>query len=156
MNQKRIGAYVGVDPTAPSLHIGHLLPLMALFWMYVHGFQAVTLVSISFPFTNNHLIKTYQLGGATAGVGDPTGRTTTRDKLPRVNRQSNMITMHYQFKSLWANIEEYGRKYDYKWEWSWRRHVANNNAWLNKLPLLELLRLLGEGTRIGEMLRRET
>ena len=44
MTKKRIGAYVGIDPTAPSLHIGHLLPLMSLFWMYVHGFHAVTLV----------------------------------------------------------------------------------------------------------------
>ena len=47
MTQKRIGAYVGIDPTAQSLHLGHLLPLMALLWMYVHGFQAVTLVSIA-------------------------------------------------------------------------------------------------------------
>lgn len=46
MDQKRIGAYVGIDPTAPSLHVGHLVPLMALFWMYVHGFQSVTLVSL--------------------------------------------------------------------------------------------------------------
>lgn len=46
MDQKRIGAYVGIDPTAPSLHVGHLVPLMALFWMYIHGFQSVTLVSL--------------------------------------------------------------------------------------------------------------
>ena len=45
MVNKRVGAYVGIDPTAPSLHVGHLLPLMSLFWMYVSGFHAVTLVS---------------------------------------------------------------------------------------------------------------
>lgn len=44
MISKRVGAYVGVDPTAPSLHVGHLLPLMSLFWMYINGFHAVTLV----------------------------------------------------------------------------------------------------------------
>ena len=44
MTSKRIGAYVGVDPTAPSMHIGHLVPLMCLFWLYVHGFHTVTLV----------------------------------------------------------------------------------------------------------------
>ena len=44
MTNKRIGAYVGVDPTAPSLHVGHLLPLMALFWLHVHGFHTVSLV----------------------------------------------------------------------------------------------------------------
>lgn len=45
MNQKRIGVYVGVDPTAPSLHVGHLLPFMALFWMYIHGYPVTLLVS---------------------------------------------------------------------------------------------------------------
>ena len=45
MNQKRVGVYLGVDPTAPSLHVGHLVPMMALFWMYVHGFHAITLVA---------------------------------------------------------------------------------------------------------------
>jgi hypothetical protein len=47
MTNKRIGAYVGVDPTAPSMHVGHLLPMMALFWMYLHGFSCVTLVRTS-------------------------------------------------------------------------------------------------------------
>ena len=47
MTEKRIGAYVGIDPTAPSLHVGHLLPLMTLFWMYLNGFHAVTLVGAS-------------------------------------------------------------------------------------------------------------
>ena len=45
LTEKRIGAYVGVDPTAPSLHVGHLLPLMALYWMYLHGYYTVSLVS---------------------------------------------------------------------------------------------------------------
>lgn len=45
MTNKRIGAYCGVDPTAPSLHVGHLLPFMVIFWMYLHGFSAYTLVS---------------------------------------------------------------------------------------------------------------
>jgi hypothetical protein len=44
LTRKRIGAYVGVDPTAPSLHVGHLLPLMALYWMYLHGYYTITLV----------------------------------------------------------------------------------------------------------------
>ena len=45
LTEKRIAAYVGVDPTAPSLHVGHLLPLMALYWMYIHGYHTVSLVS---------------------------------------------------------------------------------------------------------------
>jgi tyrosyl-tRNA synthetase len=45
LTEKPIGAYVGVDPTAPSLHVGHLLPFMALFWMYLHGYNTFSLVS---------------------------------------------------------------------------------------------------------------
>lgn len=45
MINKRLGAYVGVDPTASSMHVGHMLPMMALAWMYLYGFHAVSLVS---------------------------------------------------------------------------------------------------------------
>ncbi|MCJ1400504.1 Tyrosine--tRNA ligase, mitochondrial [Xylographa trunciseda] len=131
MIQKRVGAYVGIDPTAPSLHVGHLLPLMSLFWMY--------------------------LGGATAKVGDPTGRTTTRDATVSTVHKANMVNMHYQLKVLWANMEHHARfKHGYQWEWAWHRELVNNNTWMNKLPLVEVLRDLGSGTRIGTMLGRDT
>ncbi|KAL8938233.1 MAG: hypothetical protein Q9211_003299 [Gyalolechia sp. 1 TL-2023] len=139
LNQKRVGVYLGIDPTAPSLHVGHLVPLMALFWMYVHGYYTVTLV-----------------GGATAGIGDPTGRTKDRDAMSSNVRKANMVTMHYQLKAMWSYIEKVGRNYGYVWEWSWRRALSNNNAWLNKLPFVEVLRLLGSGMRVGTMLGRDT
>ena len=44
MIDKRLGVYVGIDPTAPSLHMGHMVPLMALFWLHVNGFHTVSLV----------------------------------------------------------------------------------------------------------------
>lgn len=40
----RIGVYCGVDPTAASLHVGHMVPLMALGWMYIHGYSSTFLV----------------------------------------------------------------------------------------------------------------
>lgn len=67
-----------------------------------------------------------------------------------------MVTMHYQLKALWMNIEKYGQKYGYEYEWAWRRAVANNNMWWNKLPFMEILRLLGPGLRVGTMLGRDT
>ncbi|KAL8714532.1 MAG: hypothetical protein Q9220_001480 [cf. Caloplaca sp. 1 TL-2023] len=67
-----------------------------------------------------------------------------------------MVTVHYQLKTLWANVEASGRKYGYQWEWAWRRAVSNNNAWLNKLPFTEVLQLLGAGIRVGTMLGRDT
>lgn len=56
MIDKRIGIYVGIDPTASSLHVGHMLPLMALFWMHLHGFHTVSLVrSICFYVTSSQV-----------------------------------------------------------------------------------------------------
>jgi tyrosyl-tRNA synthetase len=56
LTDKRIGVYVGVDPTAPSLHVGHLLPLMALYWMYLHGYHTVSLVSLSRQRLHDHIL----------------------------------------------------------------------------------------------------
>ncbi|KAL8896532.1 MAG: hypothetical protein Q9207_007664 [Kuettlingeria erythrocarpa] len=101
-------------------------------------------------------ITPHSIGGATAGIGDPTGRTKDRDEMSSHVRKANMVTMHYQLKSMWANVEKYGRKYGYVWEWAWRRALVNNNAWLNNLPFFEILRLLGSGMRVGTMLGRDT
>lgn len=49
ITEKRVGIYAGVDPTAPSLHIGHMLPFMVLAWAYVYGIRAVWLVGLCFP-----------------------------------------------------------------------------------------------------------
>jgi tyrosyl-tRNA synthetase len=139
MTERRVGAYVGIDPTASSLHVGHLLPLMSLFWMYVHGYHTITLV-----------------GGATSKIGDPTDRLTSRESIHRKVRTQYMINIHYQLKKLWVNVEAYALKYGYRWEWAWKRGLVNNNAWMNKLPLMEVLQILGPGVRIGPMLAKET
>lgn len=139
LTEKRVGIYVGVDPTAPSMHVGHLLPLMVLYWMYIHGFHACSL-----------------LGGSTAQIGDPIGRTTTREAQHSSIRKVNMLKIHMQLKSIWGHVEDKARAYGYHWEWAWRREVTNNNAWLNKLPAIELLKLLGSGVRLGTMLGRDT
>lgn len=46
LTNERIAVYCGIDPTAPSLHVGHLVPMMALFWMYLCGFEAISLVCL--------------------------------------------------------------------------------------------------------------
>ncbi|OJD33731.1 tyrosyl-trna synthetase [Diplodia corticola] len=139
MTAKRIGAYCGVDPTAPSLHVGHLLPFMVIFWMYLHGFHAITL-----------------LGGATAKIGDPTGRTTDRDHQASALRKANMAQMHVQIKRLWVSVERVGRKYGYMREWAWRRALMNNNEWLSRVDIVEFLRVMGPAMRLGPMLSRDT
>lgn len=139
MTANRVGAYVGIDPTGPSLHIGHMLPLMSLFWMYVHGYHTVTL-----------------LGGATAKIGDPTDRLETRESQHRTVRARNTVNMHFQLKSLWINAEAYGLKYGYKWNWAWKRALLNNNSWMNKLPIMEVLQIMGPGVRLGAMMAKDT
>ncbi|CAK7206544.1 tyrosyl-tRNA synthetase [Sporothrix eucalyptigena] len=139
MNKKRIGAYVGIDPTAASLHVGHLLPLMPLFWMYMNGFRAITLI-----------------GGATAKIGDPTDRLQSREEMKNAVVAMNMLKIHYQLKKIWGNVEEAARRYGYTKNWAWRRGVLQNGHWWNKLPMLEVLQRLGAGLRIGPLLSRDS
>lgn len=143
MTERRLGAYVGIDPTASSLHVGHLLPFMSLFWMFVHGYHSVIL-----------------LGGATAKIGDPTDRLKTREKEHSSVRTANMVNMHYQLKKLWLNVEQYGAKYGFysggKDLIKGHRELINNNFWWNKLPMLEVLQRMGAGMRLGPMLARDT
>ncbi|KAF7597243.1 tyrosyl-tRNA synthetase [Aspergillus hancockii] len=137
--EKRAGMYAGVDPTAPSLHVGHMLPFMVLAWGYVWGLPV-----------------TFLLGGATSRVGDPTGRIKGRDQVHSSVRKANMASMHMQLKKLGASIEQYGRRHGYEKKWAWKRSLTNNNAWWNRLPFIEVLRDLGAYTRLGPMLGRET
>ena len=67
-----------------------------------------------------------------------------------------MVSMHIQLKKLWTQAEQHARGYGYEWEWAWHRELVNNNAWLNKLPIAELLNLLGPGLRMGALLGKET
>ncbi|KAH7018552.1 tyrosyl-tRNA synthetase [Microdochium trichocladiopsis] len=139
MLQKRIGAYVGVDPTAPSLHVGHLLPLMALYWLYIHGYAATTLV-----------------GGATAKVGDPTGRLSGREAMSRADMSTNITKVHYQLKSLWTNLDSHVSSMGYEKKWGWSRALWNNSQWHSSVSFSEVVHKLFSGVRLGPMLSRDT
>ncbi|KAI0845653.1 hypothetical protein F5Y00DRAFT_163534 [Daldinia vernicosa] len=140
MRVKRIGAYVGIDPTAPSLHVGHLLPLMPLFWMYIHGYRAVSVV-----------------GGATVKVGDPTDRLKSREPISKSDIATNITKMHYQLKRIWMNVEAQGERFGYKKQPRiWSRALVNNSMWYNNLPFIEVVARLFKGMRLGPMLSRET
>lgn len=121
------------------MHVGHMIPFMALFWLYLHGYHSITL-----------------LGGATAKVGDPTGRLMARENQGRSLRAANTVAMHYQLKKLWNNVETVGRKYGYERDQNWHRELANNSMWLNKASIAEVLSIMGTGLRMGAMLSRDT
>ena len=67
-----------------------------------------------------------------------------------------MVSMHYQLKKLWQQAEFHARQYGFNYEWAWHRELLNNNIWLNRLPVLDVLRLLGPGLRMGPLLGKET
>ncbi|CAG8027141.1 unnamed protein product [Penicillium olsonii] len=139
LTEKRAGIYVGIDPTAPSMHVGHMLPFMVLAWGYVWGLPV-----------------TFLLGGATSRVGDPSGRLKGRDAVHSSIRKANMASMHMQLKKLGTSIEQYGRRHGYERQPMWKRALTNNNTWWNSMPFLEVLRDLGAYMRLGPMLGRDT
>ena len=67
-----------------------------------------------------------------------------------------MANMHIQLKRLGATLETYAGRRGYAREWAWRRDVANNSIWHQKLPVDEFLRVLGRATRMGPLLGRDT
>ena len=75
--------YTGFDPTADSLHVGHLLPLITMKRLKLFGANPIAII-----------------GGATARVGDPTGRTTTRPILSQQDLDSNINNISNQIKSI--------------------------------------------------------
>ncbi|KAG9748995.1 tyrosyl-tRNA synthetase, partial [Aureobasidium melanogenum] len=139
LTDKRVGVYSGIDPTAPSLHLGHLLPMMVLFWMYIHGHKAVSIV-----------------GGATAKIGDPTGRLISRQEMDRSTRTSNLVSLHNCVRAIWKSVDRYAEKHGYKKDSTWSKSIQNNSVWLSKLNIIDFLSDAGTVARMGAMLGRDT
>ncbi|RSM21112.1 hypothetical protein CDV31_000160 [Fusarium ambrosium] len=139
MRVKRIGTYVGIDPTADSMHVGHLLPLMPMFWLWFHGHPAVTLI-----------------GGSTARIGDPTDRLESRKILTNSEISKNITKMHVQLGRLWTNVQFLREKYGYEKDWAAKHRLLNNNMWLGSLTLYDFAKRIARHTRIGPMLSRDT
>ncbi|GAB7338443.1 hypothetical protein MBLNU457_4730t2 [Dothideomycetes sp. NU457] len=141
LSTRRIAAYSGIDPTAPSLHLGHLVPLMILFWLHAYGHSTISLV-----------------GGATARVGDPTGRLTTRNGMEQSTYERNVEGITAQVHGLWKNmkhmLERRGELGDSHERGTWQ--VRNNREWLDGLSIVDFLRYMGMGARMGTMLGRDT
>lgn len=67
-----------------------------------------------------------------------------------------MASMHIQLKRLGATMEKYAERRGYSREWAWRRDLTNNNTWWQRTSLVEVLKVMGSGMRIGPMLGRDT
>lgn len=132
--------YLGVDPTARSLHVGHLLPLMVLLHFHVRGHTVIPLI-----------------GGATGLVGDPSGKLEERTPLGEQRAVSNV-------ESLTTAVERFfetGTKYAAERLKSSREgltvpKVANNVEWLGSLSLMEFLTKAGRYARVPAMISRDS
>ncbi len=118
--------YVGFDPTAPSLHSGHLIPLALAAHLTRAGHRAVLLA-----------------GGGTGLIGDPTDRAETRSLQSRAQVQANTQAIRRQVSRLVAQNE-----LDVA--------LVDNADWLTELRYLEFLRSVGRHFSVNELLATET
>lgn len=118
--------YVGFDPTASSLHIGHLLPVMAMRILQHCGHKAIALV-----------------GGATGMVGDPSGKTEARPVLSRDEIDANAAAIREQLTRFLDFSDD-------------RAQLVNNADWLADLNYIDFLRDVGRHFSINRMLAMES
>ena len=121
-----VTGYVGFDPTANSLHVGNLVPVMALAWLQRHGGRPLVVV-----------------GAGTGMVGDPSGKRAERPMLSLQEIDANAEAIRGQL----------ARFLDFEGPRAAR--MFNNADWLRGLTLLEFLRDTGKHFTIGYMLQKE-
>lgn len=121
-----VTCYIGFDPTATSLHIGSLVPIMALAHMQQTGNKPIALV-----------------GGGTGLIGDPSGKTEMRQVLTREQ-------IDYNAKCLGKQLSKYIDFTDGK------ALLLNNADWLTKINYIEFLRDIGRHFSVNRMLAAES
>src|ERR1700733_11318230 len=119
-----ITAYIGFDCTAPSLHVGSLLPIMMLYWLQQTGHRPIAL-----------------MGGGTTRVGDPSGKDESRRLLTDEIIDENLKGIRAIF-SKFLQFENAGGN----------AVMANNADWLNTLNYIDFLRDVGRYFSINRML----
>jgi len=126
LQNNRITVYIGFDPTADSLHIGSLVPIMALAHMQQHGHRPVVLI-----------------GGGTGLIGDPSGKTEMRQLLTHER-------IDYNARCLQNQLSRY---VDFQ---NGKALLLNNADWLAKLNYIEFLRDIGRHFSVNKMLTAES
>ena len=127
-----VTAYVGFDPTAPSLHVGHMLGMMMLAALQRFGHRPIALG-----------------GGGTALVGDPSGKTSTRTIVSEEEIRANLASILAQFTRY---LDFAGNR----WGNNPPALLLNNADWLLSLHYIPFLRDIGRHFSVNEMLAAET
>ena len=126
LENEKVTFYVGFDPTGNSLHVGHLLPIMAMRLLQQAGHVPIVLV-----------------GGATAQIGDPSGKQTARPILTKEEVAANAEALRKQL-ARFISVE------------SGEAHFVNNLNWLKELNYIDFLRIIGTKFSINRMLAQES
>ncbi len=124
---EQLSAYAGFDPTAPSLHVGHLVPVMGLAHLQRAGHRPIALV-----------------GGGTGMIGDPSGKTAERQlaSVEEIEKNSKAIE-----KQLERFLDFSGPK---------AARMRDNAAWLRPLKAVEFMRDVGKHFTVNYMLAKDS
>ncbi|XP_069484295.1 tyrosine--tRNA ligase, mitochondrial [Ambystoma mexicanum] len=130
--------YCGFDPTAPSLHVGHLLPLVGLLHFQRAGHNCIALI-----------------GGATAVIGDPSGRAREREPLSSDVLENNVRGIRESLQQILVHHDELcheggGSRVGGSFT------VLNNAAWYRQRGAVEFLASVGRYLRMGTLLSRHS
>jgi tyrosyl-tRNA synthetase len=124
MAKETVTAYIGYDPTASSLHVGHLTQIMMLHWLQVTGHRPISL-----------------MGGGTGMVGDPSFKEEARKLMTIEMIEENIASI----KRCFSNYLDYNKPAN-------AALMINNAEWLRSLNYLEFLRDVGRHFSVNRML----
>ena len=129
LKKEMTSAYVGIDPTADSLHIGHLVSIMMLKHLQLFGHKPIALV-----------------GGATGMIGDPSGRSEERNLLDEEVLRHNQKCIEKQLVKF----------LDFSRECENRAELVNNYDWMKEFTFLGFLRDVGKHLTVNYMMAKDS
>ena len=127
LNKEQVTLYCGADPTADSLHIGHLLPFLTLRRFQEHGHRPLVLI-----------------GGGTGMIGDPSGKSEERKLQTEEQVETNVQGISKQMHKIFEFDTNKGAK------------LVNNKDWLGQISLIEFLRDYGKHVGVNYMLGKDS
>ena len=127
LNKEQVTLYCGADPTADSLHIGHLLPFLTLRRFQEHGHRPIVLI-----------------GGGTGMIGDPSGKSEERVIQTEEQVEANVQGLSKQMHRLFEFGTDKGAV------------LVNNKDWLGQISLISFLRDYGKHVGVNYMLGKDS